>query len=149
MTSAHSFNPPNFLEEAHFDSTNYATFKNWVMIAARARSAHGYLDRTNTKPTKEPKTKEDETKSTEWLSTSRSLEEWEERDAWALGLIIYNTKNPVVLGIKMDGSAMEAWEELTSNYGVFSEIAAMNAEKHLIATEFTDSMDFLKHVEDL
>ena len=35
-----------------------------------------------------------EEKPTEWSSKTPSLEEWEERDAWALGLIIYNTKKP-------------------------------------------------------
>lgn len=49
----------------------------------------------------------------------------------------------------MDASAVEAWKTLKENYGVFSEIAAMNAEKRLRATEFVDGMDFLKHVEDL
>lgn len=78
-----------------------------------------------------------------------SLEEWEERDAWALGLIIYNTKNPVGLAIKINGSMAEAWQTLTKNYGVFSEIAVMNAEKQLCTTEFKDGMDFLKHVKDM
>ncbi|KAG6891837.1 hypothetical protein C0992_003296, partial [Termitomyces sp. T32_za158] len=49
----------------------------------------------------------------------------------------------------MDGSAAEAWKALNDNYGVFSEIAAINAEKRLRATEFSDGMDFLKHIEDL
>lgn len=148
MTSNHTPNPPNFPEESHFDGTNYSTFKNRVLIAARARGARGYLDGTIKKPD-DSDTKISEIKGTEWTSKTPSLEEWEERDAWALGLIIYNTKNPVGLGIKMDGSAAEAWQALTDNYGVFSEIAAMNAEKHLRATEFRDGMDFLKHVEDM
>ena len=129
MTSAHSSNPPNFPEEAHFDGMNYATFKNRVMIAARARGARGYLDGTIGKPESEPDTKGDETKTMEWSLRHPSLKEWEERDAWSLGLIIYNTKNPVGLGIKMDGSAAEAWKTLTKNYGIFSEIAAINTEK--------------------
>ena len=36
-----------------------------------------------------------EEKPTEWSSKKPSLEEWEERDAWVLGLIVYNTKNSV------------------------------------------------------
>lgn len=147
--ATNSSNPPNFPEEAHFDGTNYATFKNRVMIATRARGACGYLEGTITKPSVTSDTKDIEAKSTEWSSRYPSLEEWEERDAWTLGLIIYNTKNPVGLGIKMDGSVADAWKTLKENYGVFSEIAAMNAEKRLRATEFSDGMDFLKHVEDL
>ncbi|KNZ82284.1 hypothetical protein J132_03800 [Termitomyces sp. J132] len=97
----------------------------------------------------ETDTKKGEVKATEWSSRTPSIEEWEERDAWALGLIIYNTKNPIGLGIKMDGTAAEAWNTLKENYGEFSEIAAMMAEKRLCATEFTDGMDFTKHIEDL
>ena len=142
MTSTNSLNPPNFPEEVHLDGTNYNTFKTRVMIAARARGARGYLDRTITKPI--PPTgdqKIPENKGTEWSSKTPSLEEWEERDAWALGLIIYNAKNPVGLGIEMDGMVAEAWTSLTENFGVFSEIAAMDAERCLQATEFSDGMD--------
>ena len=130
MTSTHLSNPPNFPEEAHFDGTNHATFKNHVMIAARAQGARSYLDSMITKPESTQDTK-DEAKPSKWSSKYPSLEEWEERDAWALGLIIYNTKNPVGLGIKMDESAAEAWKALTKNYGVFSEIAVINAERQL------------------
>ena len=157
MSSTNSSNPPTFPEEVHFDGTNYLTFKSRVLIAARARGAQGYLDGSIIKPKvtvdednkdrkEDPKA---EYKPTKWSSKNPSLEEWEERDAWTLGLITYNTKNPVGLGIHMDGTAAEAWKALTDNYGVFSEIAAMNAEKRLRATEFTDGMDFLKHVEDM
>ena len=41
-----------------------------------------------------------------------SLEEWEARDAWALELIIYNTENPVGMGIKMDRTVADAWKAL-------------------------------------
>ncbi|KAG6815247.1 hypothetical protein H0H87_003618, partial [Tephrocybe sp. NHM501043] len=118
-----------------------------VLIAVRAQGARGYLDGTIKKPTDDIKLAE--AKPSEWSSKTPSLEEWEERDAWMLELIIYNTKNPIGLGIKMDSTAAEAWLTLTKNYGVFSEIAAMNAEKCLCTTEFADGMDFLKHVEDL
>lgn len=129
MTSTNSSNPPTFPEEAHFDGTNYTTFKNRILIAARAQGAHGYLDGTIGKPDIGITDTKVEVKPTEWSSKTPSLEEWEERDAWTLGLIIYNTKNPVGLGINMDGTAAKAWTTLTKNYGVFSEIAAMNAEK--------------------
>ncbi|KAG6871147.1 hypothetical protein C0995_007768 [Termitomyces sp. Mi166 len=146
MTST-AANPLKFLDKVHFDGTNYTTFKNHVLITVRARGARGYLDRMIQKSENnaETDTKKGEVKATEWSSRTPSIEEWEERDVWALGLIIYNTKNPIRLGIKMDGTVAEAWNTLKENY----EIAAMMAEKHLHATEFTDGMDFTKHIEDL
>ncbi|KAG6815922.1 hypothetical protein H0H87_010147 [Tephrocybe sp. NHM501043] len=103
MTSTHSANPPNFPEDAHFDGTNYISFKNRVLIAARARGARGHLEGTTKRPTtpthkSEPSPTDStpetaavaqtDAKATEWLSSTPSVEEWDERDAWALGLII-------------------------------------------------------------
>ena len=136
MSSTNSANPPNFPEDVHFDGTNYLTFKNRVLIAARVCGACGYLDGSITKPEPNIKIADPETKPTEWSSKNPSLEEWEERDAWTLGLIVYNTKNPVGMGIRMDGTAADAWTALTDNYGVFLEIVVMNAKKRLQATEF-------------
>lgn len=149
MTSTTRQTPPKFPEEVHFDGTNYTTIKNRVLIAARARGAREYLEETIKRPSETDDIKKGDEKPTEWFSKTPSIEEWEERDAWALGLIIYNTKNPIGLGIKMDGTAAEARSALKENYGEFSEIAAMMAEKRLRATEFTDGMDFTKHIEDL
>lgn len=123
MTSTNSSNRPNFLKEVHFNGTNYVTFKNCVLIACR------YLDGTIEKPTPAPETIKK--KLTEWFSKDPFIEEWEERDTWASELIIYNTKNPIDLGIKMDRTAAEAWIILTKKYGIFFKIATMNAEEHL------------------
>ncbi|KAG6855747.1 hypothetical protein H0H87_011331 [Tephrocybe sp. NHM501043] len=148
MTSQHSANPPNFPEDSHFNSTNYISFKSHVMIAACALGARGYLEGTikrpdtsltdpnasTTDPTNESKAvAQTDLKVTDWSSKTPSAEEWDERDTWALGLIIYNSKNPA----------------LTDNYGAASEIAALNAERKLRAAELTEGADFLKHVEDL
>ena len=46
-----------FPEEAHFDNTNSTTFKNWVLIAARAQCACRYLEGTIVKPNNSPDTK--------------------------------------------------------------------------------------------
>ncbi|KAF5375858.1 hypothetical protein D9615_008280 [Tricholomella constricta] len=140
-------NPPNFPEDQQFDGTNYVNFKSRVLIAARGRGARGYLDGTIAKPLSQ---KSDPPEGpTEWVSTSPSLEEWEIRDAWALGLIIYNTKNPIGYGLDMDGTAAEAWAALNETYGTVSDIAAIGAETALRATMYSDGMDFLAHTADL
>ena len=45
---------------------------------------------------------------TTWSSTSPSLEEWTNRDAWTMGLLLFNTKDAVGRGINIDGTAAEA-----------------------------------------
>ena len=149
MSSTNLSNPPNLPEDMHFDGTNYITFKNQVLIAARAWGACRYLDGTIKKLEETQDIKQSIRKSTEWSLRYLSLEEWEERDTWTLGLIIYNTRNPVSLGIKMDDTTVAVWKTLTKNYRVFSEIAAMNVERWLCNTEFMDRIDFLKHAKDL
>ncbi|KAG6856009.1 hypothetical protein H0H87_008452 [Tephrocybe sp. NHM501043] len=87
-------------------------------------------------------------KATEWSSNNPFIEEWDEHDAWELGLIIYNTKN-LGLRINIDGTAADAWKAMNENYSTSSKIAALNAERRLHATELTNGTDFLKHVKDL
>ena len=63
-------------------------------------------------------------------STSRtpSEDKWEICNAWMMGLLIYNIKNPVGLGVRMEGSAADAWKSLTDQYHVTSELALINAQ---------------------
>lgn len=89
------------------------------------------------------------TEQTDWPSLNPSPQEWDIRDAWTLGLIIYNCKNPIGLGINMDGTAAEAWDALTKAYGVVSDLATMGAENRLRSTRFVDGADFLNHISDL
>ncbi|KAG6858585.1 hypothetical protein C0991_001613, partial [Blastosporella zonata] len=91
--------PPTFPDDQQFDGDNYIAFRDRALLAARARGALNYLNGTITKPSPpSPGTTTTTTESTPWTSHTPSLEEWEVRDAWALSLLIYNTKNPVGLG---------------------------------------------------
>ena len=150
-------NPPTFPEEAHFDGTNFAAFRDRVLIAARTRGARGYLDGTITDPRTAKKSGEQKgvrtdagtTEHTAWTSQNPTAEEWDARDAWALSLIINNCKNPIGLGIKMSGTAADAWKALTDGYGTVSTLAAMGAENWLRATMYADGADFAIHLADL
>ncbi|KDR76040.1 hypothetical protein GALMADRAFT_49067, partial [Galerina marginata CBS 339.88] len=114
-------NPHIFMDENKFDGTNWLGWNNAITIAACLCGAHGYLDRTITKPPPSPSTLRTANAAeiasppepTAWMSKTPSDDEWEIHDAWTMGLIIYNVKNPVGLGIKLDGTAAEAWKSLT------------------------------------
>ncbi|KAJ7684016.1 hypothetical protein B0H17DRAFT_1225849, partial [Mycena rosella] len=45
-------------------------------------------------------------------SLTPSLEEWHHRDAMAYALLVLNVKNPVGLGLKVDGTVHEAMKSL-------------------------------------
>jgi len=44
---------------------------------------------------------------TKWQSLILSEEEWDSRDNWVRGLLLYNTKNHIGLGIKTRGTAVD------------------------------------------
>ncbi|KAG6863832.1 hypothetical protein C0991_002812 [Blastosporella zonata] len=122
--------PPTFPDDEKFDGTNYFTFVDRVLIIAQNCGAHGYLNGTIQKPS--PSTEEKPpSEPTTWSSLSPSAKEWEIRDAWALGLVVYNTKNPVGMGLRLGGTAAEAWAVLKTTYGTPSDLAANAADAAL------------------
>ncbi|KAF5375887.1 hypothetical protein D9615_008209 [Tricholomella constricta] len=145
---------PSFPDDEKFDGSNFVSFKIRILIAARARGALGYLFGA----TKRPEGKEEEVDElsqpeilapTSWTSKIPSAEEWDMRDAWALALIAFNTKNPIGLGIKLNGTGADAWESLCETYGEISDFAAADAERILRTTLLTEGADLLLHITDL
>ncbi|KAF9459085.1 hypothetical protein BDZ94DRAFT_1172407, partial [Collybia nuda] len=112
--------PPIFPENDQFNGKNFTAFKTRLLIAAKAR---GYLEGA----TYNINTTTD-TAPTPWTSLTPSTDEWEVRDAWALGLVIFNVKNPIGLGVRIDGTAAQAWASLNELYNITSDLALVNAE---------------------
>ena len=86
---------------------------------------------------------------TPWTSRAPSEDEWEICDTWMMGLLIYNVKNPVGLGVRMEGTAAEAWKSLTDQYHVMSKLALVNAQRELHMTILNEGGDLLAHISDL
>jgi len=161
MTSQNS-NPPVFSEDKKFNGDNFYAFRTLVLTAARARGVIGYLDGTIQKPTETPlpttipiesagSTTDTTTPqtATEWYSKTPSPEEWEVRDAWALGLLIFNIMNPVALGVVTTKTAADAWTSLTQNYAITTDMAAIAADAELRGIKYEDSQDFDMHIKGL
>jgi hypothetical protein len=70
-------------------------------------------------------------------------------DAWARALLLYNTKNAIGLGLKLDGTAAEAWTSLTSQYKISSDLAVVTTQHDLRNTTFSDRNDFPTHISNL
>ena len=66
-----------------------------------------------------------------------------------MGLLIYNVKNSVGLGVRMEGTAAEAWKSLTDQYHVMSKLALVNAQCELHMTILNEGGDLLAHISDL
>jgi len=59
-----------------------------------------------------------------------------------MALLIYNTKNPIGLGIYIEGSAAEAWKSYKDIYEVVSDMICQNAEQNLCAIIYSNNNDF-------
>jgi hypothetical protein len=110
--------PPIFAKGAKFDSENWVTWSSLVKITAGLRGVYRYLDgsiinlatnpqniplpstppTTSTSPSSVPVTSPQTTTKSPWESLTPSTSEWKVWNAWTMGLLIYNTSNPVGLG---------------------------------------------------
>ncbi|KIJ23037.1 hypothetical protein M422DRAFT_196412 [Sphaerobolus stellatus SS14] len=83
------------------------------------------------------------------MSRTPLQDEWIVRNAWTLGIIVFNTTNPVGLGIDMSKTAAEVWKSLLELYDVKSDLAIVNAERELRNVRLTDNDDFPTHIATL
>ncbi|XP_006457163.1 hypothetical protein AGABI2DRAFT_181495 [Agaricus bisporus var. bisporus H97] len=159
--------PPIFADTAKFNGTNWVSWSGMIRIAAELRGVSGYLDGTVINPatvnsaqtipvittTPSPTTTTATTTSTPsetpWESTTPRTAEWKVRNAWTMGLLIYNTTDPIGLGISIGGTAADAWKSYLDTYEVASEIATLNAEMELRNMVYTDGQDFTEFISRL
>ncbi|KAJ6577713.1 hypothetical protein B0H19DRAFT_931411, partial [Mycena capillaripes] len=122
MTS-NSTGVPLFPDGEKFDGTGYSGFKTRIMALAKARGLGGYLDGTIKCPSPPAipaapapgataQTISLPPDPTSIYSLTPSLEEWMHRDAIATALLVLNVKNPVGLGLKVDGTSAAAMKSL-------------------------------------
>ncbi|XP_006455704.1 hypothetical protein AGABI2DRAFT_76463, partial [Agaricus bisporus var. bisporus H97] len=118
--------PPIFPETDKFDGTNWVAWNGLIGIAADLRGISGYLEGTIPKPPDNPPilltspaSPQGQTTTTSpttpppdtpWDSINPSLAEWKTRNAWTKGLLVYNTKDPIGLGVNLSGTAANAWK---------------------------------------
>ena len=97
-------------------------FKIMITLAAEVQGAEGYLLGTIPDPATSTVTPSAATATTQvpgetpWYSTQPTAEEWRVRNAWTKGLILFNTRDPIGLGVNMDGTAAEMRKSLTDLY---------------------------------
>ena len=145
--------PPIFGDTSKFNGMNWITWRSNIQIAADFKSITGYLDGLILRPSLQPQQSPPTPPSipsgsplpvvlqtsltlstsieTLWDSLNPIPSEWKVRNAWAMGLLIYNTTDPLRLRININGTAAEAWKLYLDTYNMPSEIALANAEQEL------------------
>lgn len=163
MSSTGGSAPPVFADSAKFNGSNWVSWNGLIQIAADLRGVSGYLDGTTPKPTSPtpsplgvplPPSPTTATAAltitapteTPWESTTPTSSEWRVRNTWAMGLLIYNTTDPVGLGINIHGTAADAWKSYIDTYQIASEVAVLNAELDLRNMAYTDGQDFVEFI---
>ena len=137
MTSNMSTNTPMFPDSEKFNGSNFPTWSQKIRLAVVTKGAKGYLDGTIPKPPEpsndgeSPASKPLPDEPTMWTSRNPSFDEWEMRDGWVLSLMVYNTINPIGVGMDMFKSAAENWKTMIGLYQTCSDLAVVNAQRDL------------------
>jgi hypothetical protein len=148
-----SSQPGNFVlsTEDKFDGSNWAEWKETIMSAAKSRGVMGYLEGTIQRPATPPISSDPTliplptTPTVFWGSKIPTQDEWEQRNAYAQGLIALNVKNPIGHGIKLDGTAAESWKSLTDVQDKVTDIGRLAAGNALRSIRHTDGADIDAH----
>ncbi|KAG6852738.1 hypothetical protein C0991_008716, partial [Blastosporella zonata] len=127
-----------------FTGNNWLKFKTKLTSAARGRGLKGYLDGTIPRPSP-PDSDATEIPTNWWGSLSPTTEEWDQRDAFAMSMVALNVENPIGRGVKLDGSAAEAWKSLTDIHDIKSSLALVNAEAALAAIQYAEGDNLESH----
>lgn len=83
-------------------------FKGMVTLPAEMHGAMGYLLGTIPNPAASSAAATTQVPGeSPWRSSQPTAEEWRVRNAWAEGLIVLNTRDPIGLGVNITGTAAE------------------------------------------
>jgi len=66
-----------------------------------------------------------------------------------MGLLIYNTTDPLRLRININRTAAEAWKSYLNIYNMLSEVALANVEQELRNMMYIDRQDFTAFISQL
>ncbi|KAJ7085144.1 hypothetical protein B0H15DRAFT_748502, partial [Mycena belliarum] len=115
--SSNSTGVPVLPDGEKFEGAGYKGFKTKIMALAKARGLGGYLDGKITCPIAPvlgatPQNTALPPDPTSIYSLTPSYDEWIYRDAIATALLVLNVKNPIGMGLKVDGTAAEAMKSL-------------------------------------
>jgi hypothetical protein len=152
--SSNSTGVPLLPDGEKFDGTGYSGFKTKIMALAKARGLGGYLDGTITRPVQPATGTTAQTTPlppdpTSVYLLTPSLEEYLHRDSMGVALLVLNVKNPVGLGLKVDGTAAEAMQSLEDNHNKKTDMGLVNALRDLHNAYLVPGTPMIEHVARL
>ncbi|KAG6871099.1 hypothetical protein C0992_011718, partial [Termitomyces sp. T32_za158] len=118
--------------------------------AARGRGLLGYMTGKIPDPRmiatdEKAKATESTTTSTWWGSLTPTPDEWLQRDAYARSMVTLNVLNPIGAGVRMDGTAADAWQSLTVIHNAKTDLGLLQAEEELNSIKYVDGANIEAH----
>jgi hypothetical protein len=147
-------------ESEKFDGTGWTAFKTKILAHLKGHGLSGYIDGTilNPSPPTAASTAGDApatpldplatalpAEPTTVYSQHLSINEWMYRDGIALSILILNTKDPVGVGLRTDGSAYNAWKSLEDIYARQTDMALSRAQRELNSTYLAPGASVIDH----
>jgi len=106
----------------------------------------GYIDRKIAKPT-QPTTSTTTPDPTPIYSTTPNFDEWTFRDQLARGHITLNCTDLASLGVVTTGTAKEAWDSITAEWGKSTDMRRSHAQELLNRTVYVEGTDIQDHIK--
>ena len=145
--------PANFVLQMKekFDSSNWATWKESIISAAKSHGVMGYLEGTMPRPVTPSPSTEPSTipipamPTIDWESKKSSQNKWEQRNAYAQVLISLNIKNPIGHGVNLIRTAADSWKSLTNVQNKVTDMGRLAAGNQLCSICHSDGNDLDAH----
>lgn len=116
------------------------------MNAAKAQGWDGYFLGTIPRPATHTDITTAQTTTTFCGSQKPTEEEWEQCNAYALGMITLNVKNTIGQGVKTDRMAAEACKSLTDVQNLATGMGLLATDNNLHAIHHVDGTDLGAHI---
>ncbi len=133
-------------EEQKFNGENLLNWNITMKQLLGSKGLTGYIDGNIEKPAA-PSSTTTTPDATPIYSSRPSYDEWMFRDQLAQGHITLNCTDIAGLGVKVTGTAKEAWDSIQSEWGRSTDMRRSHAQEALDHTMYTKDSDIQEHIK--
>ncbi|KAG6896376.1 hypothetical protein C0992_008717, partial [Termitomyces sp. T32_za158] len=139
--------------EEKFNGSNWTAFKTVITEATHECGLLDYLEGKISNPVLKKEGGKGRptptTATTWWEAADPTPDEWQQRNPYVHSMIVLNMINPIGAGVKLDGTATEAWMSLTTLHDAKSDLGLLQAEEELNAIKYREGTNIEAHFRAL
>src|SRR6266511_1776903 len=133
-------------EEQKFNGENLLNWNITMKQLLGSKGLTGYIDGNIEKPAA-PSSTTTTPDATPIYSSRPSYDEWMFRDQLARGHITLNCTDIAGLGVKVTGTAKEAWDSIQSEWGRSTDMRRSHAQEALDHTVYAEDSSVQEHIK--